>query len=60
MKYGSAIANGKISAALEYQDSRGLVNYANTLYKAIAAQTAKQNPEADKAIETSMAQLSKA
>ncbi|MFB2897308.1 helix-hairpin-helix domain-containing protein [Aerosakkonemataceae cyanobacterium BLCC-F50] len=59
-EYGAAIANGKISAAIEYQDSRGFVNYANTLYQGIAPQMAKQNPEVHKAIETSMAQLLKA
>ncbi|MBE9225780.1 helix-hairpin-helix domain-containing protein [Phormidium sp. LEGE 05292] len=59
-EYGAAIANGKISAAIEYQDSRGFVNYANTLYQGIAPQMAKQNPEAHKAIETNMAELSKA
>lgn len=59
-EYEAAIANGKISAAIEYQDSRGFVNYANTLYKGIAAQMAKQNPAAHKAIATSMAELSKA
>lgn len=59
-EYGAAIANGKISAAIEYQDSRGFVNYANTLYQGIAPQMAKQNSEAHKAIKTSMAQLTKA
>lgn len=59
-EYGAAIANGKVSAAIEYQDSRGFVVYANELYKGIADKMAKQHPEAHKAIESSMANLTKA
>lgn len=59
-EYGAAIANDKIAAAIEYQDSRGFVNYANTLYQGISEQMAKDNPEAHKAIETSMSELPKA
>jgi len=58
-EYGAAIANGKIAAAIEYQDSRGFVTYANQLYQGIAEQMAKANPEAHKAIETSMSELTK-
>ncbi|QSJ16785.1 helix-hairpin-helix domain-containing protein [Nostoc sp. UHCC 0702] len=58
-EYGAAIADGKISAAIEYQDSRGFVIYANDLYKGISSQVAQQDPEAHKAIETSMAELIK-
>jgi DNA uptake protein ComE-like DNA-binding protein len=58
-EYGAAIANGKISAAIEYQDSRGFINYANDLYQGISSQMAK-HPEAHKAIETSMSELAKA
>ncbi|MEP0811055.1 helix-hairpin-helix domain-containing protein [Trichocoleus sp. ST-U2] len=56
-EYGASIANGKISAAIEYQDSRGFVNYADTLYKGIADKMVKENPEAHKAIADSMTQL---
>ncbi|MEW5856959.1 MAG: helix-hairpin-helix domain-containing protein [Cyanobacteriota bacterium] len=56
-EYGAAIANGKISAAIEYQDSRGFVNYADTLYQGIADKMVKENPEAHKAIADSMTQL---
>ena len=35
-EYGAAIANGKITQAIEYQDSRGFVTYANELFKGIA------------------------
>ncbi|QLE55069.1 helix-hairpin-helix domain-containing protein [Nostoc sp. TCL26-01] len=58
-EYGAAIANGKIAAAIEYQDSRGFVVYTNELYQGIAAQVAQANPEAHKAIETSLAELIK-
>src|SRR6476661_570118 len=56
-EYGAAVANGKISAIIEYQDSRGFVMYAETLYKAIAEQVAKTSPETDKAIVASMTEL---
>ncbi|MFN6474173.1 MAG: ComEA family DNA-binding protein [Nostoc sp. SerVER01] len=58
-EYGAAIADGKISAAIEYQDSRGFVTYANELYKGISSQVAQQDPEADKVINTSFAELIK-
>jgi malonyl CoA-acyl carrier protein transacylase len=58
-EYGAAIADGKISAAIEYQDSRGFVNYANDLYKEIASIMAQEHPAEHKAIETSMAELTK-
>jgi hypothetical protein len=58
-EYGAAIANGKIAAAIEYQDSRGFVTYANELYKGIASQVAQADSEADKAIEASLGDLTK-
>jgi hypothetical protein len=58
-EYGAAIANGKISEVIEYQDSRGFVIYANNLYKTISPQMAKDNSEAHKAIEASMNELLK-
>jgi hypothetical protein len=58
-EYGAAIANGKIAEAIEYQDSRGFVIYADQLYKGIATQVSQSNPEADKAIETSFTELKK-
>ncbi|BAY97235.1 hypothetical protein NIES37_11730 [Tolypothrix tenuis PCC 7101] len=58
-EYGAAIANGKIAAAIEYQDSRGFVVYANDLYKSIASQVTQTSPEANKAIEASFADLVK-
>ncbi|UBF26775.1 helix-hairpin-helix domain-containing protein [Kovacikia minuta CCNUW1] len=56
-EYGAAIADGKISQAIEYQDSRGFVAYANTLYKGIAPQVEKENPDVHKVIQQTMAQL---
>lgn len=56
-EYGAAIANGKVAAAIEYQDSRGFVTYADELYKRISSKVAIEHPNAHKAIETSMAEL---
>jgi DNA uptake protein ComE-like DNA-binding protein len=56
-EYGAAVANGKIAAAIEYQDSRGFVTYADTLKNNISEPLTKQNPEVQKAIADSMTQL---
>jgi hypothetical protein len=56
-EYGAAIANGKITQAIEYQDSRGFVVYANELYKSIAPQVEKQSPDTHKTIQQTMAEL---
>ena len=58
-EYGAAIADGKISQVIEYQDSRGFVNYANELYQAIAPQLSKENAEVAKSVETNLASLTK-
>jgi hypothetical protein len=58
-EYGAAIANNKIAAVIEYQDSRGFVIYANELYQGISPQVAKGNPEADKTIKEAMTELVK-
>ena len=58
-EYGAAIANGKVTAPIEYQDSRGFVFYANDLYKGISSQVAQADPEAHTAIDTSFAELIK-
>lgn len=58
-EYGAAIADGKITAPIEYQDSRGFVVYANDLYKGISSQVAQADPEAHKAIDASFAELIK-
>ena len=56
-EYGAAVANGKIAAIIEYQDSRGFVMYAEMLYKDIAEQVAKTSPDIDKAIVANMTEL---
>ncbi len=56
-EYQAAIANDKISAVIEYQDSRGFVNYADTLRSNISDKLTKENSEAQKAIADSMTQL---
>ncbi len=56
-EYGAAIANGKVSAAIEYQDSRGFVTYAEDLYKNISDKMAKEHPENHQAIADSMTKL---
>ncbi|ALF55537.1 DNA uptake protein [Nostoc piscinale CENA21] len=58
-EYGAAIADGKIAAAIEYQDSRGFVVYADDLYKAISSQVAQSSPDTNKAIEASFSDLVK-
>ena len=49
-EYGASIAGGKIAAAIEYQDSRGFVTYADTLYQGISDTLGKEQPETNKAI----------
>ncbi|MER3434845.1 MAG: DNA uptake protein [Leptolyngbya sp. ERB_1_1] len=58
-EYGAAIANNKIAQVIEYQDSRGFVLYANELYKGISGSMLKAQPEAQKMIETKLADLTK-
>ncbi|MBD2101531.1 helix-hairpin-helix domain-containing protein [Leptolyngbya sp. FACHB-261] len=59
-EYTAAIADGKIAAAIEYQDSRGFVLYAQQLYKLIADPMSQNQPEAHKAIEANLTSLIKA
>ena len=59
-EYGAAIANNKVTAPIEYQDSRGFVVYADSLYQSIASQMTKDNPAAHKEIETNISELIKA
>jgi hypothetical protein len=59
-EYGAAIANGKITAPIEYQDSRGFVVYSQELYKNISSQMTQKHPEAHKAIDTAFRELVKA
>jgi DNA uptake protein ComE-like DNA-binding protein len=56
-EYGAAITDGKIKAAIEYQDSRGFITYSEQLYQGIAATMAKDHPDAHKIIVENMKQL---
>lgn len=58
-EYGAAIADGKIVEIIEYQDSRGFVMYAETLYQDISEQVSQENPEADQAIVSNLTELKK-
>ena len=49
-EYQAAISNGKITAAIEYQDSRGFVTYADNLYSSISKSTTKENGDTMSAI----------
>jgi DNA uptake protein ComE-like DNA-binding protein len=59
-EYGAAITNGKIKAAIEYQDSRGFIAYTNMLYQGIAPTMAKDHPAAHKTITENLKQLTTA
>lgn len=56
-EYGAAISDGKVKAAIEYQDSRGFIAYTNILYKGIAVTMAKEHPDAHKTISENLKQL---
>lgn len=59
-EYDAAIADGKIVESIEYQDSRGFVLYANTLYQTIADQVSQNSADAAKTINSSLSELQKA
>lgn len=59
-EYTASVAGGKIAAVIEYQDSRGFVNYADTLYKNIASKVAQKSAATDQAITATMTELKKA
>jgi hypothetical protein len=57
-EYTAAISDGKISAAIEYQDSRGFVQYAkNTLLKEIEPQLTQKSAASSKQIADQMTKL---
>jgi hypothetical protein len=56
-EYGAAIADGKIKAAIEYQDSRGFIVYANMLYQGISPTMVKEHPDIHKTVTDGMKQL---
>ncbi len=59
-EYGASIADGKFKAAIEYQDSRGFIAYANMLYQGIAVSMEKDQPAAHKIIIDNLKQLTTA
>ena len=56
-EYGAAVADGKIKEAIEYQDSRGFVQYSNELYKSISGQVTVKSPETNTKIATALKEL---
>ena len=56
-EYGAAIVKGKVVEVLEYQDSRGFMTYADTLYRSIAAEMTRKYPTAHKNIAANIQQL---
>jgi len=57
-EYTAAISDGKISAAIEYQDSRGFVQYAkNTLLEGVQPQLAKKSAKTANQLSLEMEQL---
>jgi iron uptake system EfeUOB component EfeO/EfeM len=59
-EYQEAIAAGKIAELVEYQDSRGFVTYADSLYQTIAQPLNQQSPEISKTLSSTLSQLKKA
>jgi len=58
-EYGAATANGKITAPIEYQDSRGFIVYSQELYKGISSPMTQEHPESHKAIDAAFVELVK-
>ena len=56
-EYSAAIADGKFKAAIEYQDSRGFITYADTLYQGISPTMAKDHPDIHKTFTETIKQL---
>ncbi len=56
-EYGAAISNSKISAHIEYEDSRGFVLYAKQLFTSIEPILAKTDTSRAKAIQASLTKL---
>ena len=60
-EYTASVSDGKISAAIEYQDSRGFVNYVrDALFKNIEAPLGKSNAGVDTNLKAKLAELAKA
>lgn len=60
-EYGAAITNGKVKEAIEYQDSRGFVTYAqDTVFQGIGDKLKQTNPKAHEQISIHLSELRKA
>lgn len=59
-EYAAGILDGKIVEIIEYQDSRGFVNYVENLYQTIAEQMQQNHPEAHQTIAANIDQLKQA
>ena len=59
-EYNAAIANGKIVETIEYQDARGFILYANTLYQGIGDQVSQDYPDQAQTLESSLNELQNA
>jgi hypothetical protein len=56
-EYKAAIANNQFVEVVEYQDSKGFVDYADQLYQTVAEQKSQTDPEGHKTITDSLAEL---
>lgn len=56
-EYQAAIANNQFVEIVEYQDSKGFVDYAEQLYQTVAEQKSQADPEGHKTITDSLAEL---
>jgi hypothetical protein len=59
-EYEAAISGGKFSEIVEYQDSRGFVIYAETLYQGISESIRKNDPNKAQTITSRFTELKKA
>ncbi|MGB3510421.1 MAG: hypothetical protein WBA93_14540 [Microcoleaceae cyanobacterium] len=59
-EYEAGILDSKIEEVIEYQDSRGFVNYAEILYKNIADEMASKYSDIHQKIQSNMTELKKA
>jgi hypothetical protein len=56
-EYGAAVSNGKVSAHIEYEDSRGFVLFAKQLFSEVAPVLAKSDASRAKEISESLTKL---
>ncbi len=59
-EYKAAIADGKFVEAIEYQDARGFVYYADELYQNVADTYQQENPEGHTEVSSSLEELKSA